>query len=83
MTKHMRTTVRLPDNLLLDLKREAARRGGTVTALLEQGARLVLEKEQVPARKRVEVPSFDGGDILPGVNIDSNAELLDIMDGWH
>ena len=83
MSRHMRTTVRLPDELMLNLKQEAQRRGGTVTALLEQGARLVLEKEQKPAKKRVEIPSFDAGDILPGVHIDNNSELLDIMGGWR
>lgn len=68
---------------MFDLKQEAQRRGGTVTALLEQGARLVLGQDKAPEKKRVEIPSFDGGDILPGVNIDNNAELLDIMGGWR
>ena len=44
MSRHMRTTVRLDDALLEQAKREAARRGETVTALIERGLRLVLAR---------------------------------------
>lgn len=38
----MRTTVRLEESLMSQARREAARRGITLTALIEQGLRLVL-----------------------------------------
>jgi predicted DNA-binding ribbon-helix-helix protein len=38
----MRTTVRLNDALLKAAKREAAKRDETLTALIDQGLRLVL-----------------------------------------
>jgi hypothetical protein len=54
-----------------------------MTSLIEVGLRLVLAQSR-PARKRphVELPvSRVGGGVLPGVNLDNSAELLDIMDG--
>ena len=82
MSRHMRTTVRLPDNLMLELKQEAQRRGGTVTALLEEGARQVLaQKADEHEMKLHRIPTFSSGGLLPGVDINNNAKLLDILDG--
>jgi ribbon-helix-helix CopG family protein len=79
----MRTTVRLDDALLERAKREAARRGETVTALIERGLRLVLATpRQRPKRRHVEVPVCrEGGGTLPGVDLDDSAALLDIAEG--
>lgn len=48
----MRTTVRLDDRLLEAAKREAARRGETLTALIERGLRLVLARPQSRIARR-------------------------------
>jgi hypothetical protein len=79
----MRTTVRLDDALLEQAKREAARRGETVTALIERGLRLVLARpDRRSARHRVEIPVCrEGGGTLPGVDLDDSAALLDIAEG--
>jgi len=67
----MRTTVRLPDALMDQAKREAQRRGKTVTALIEQGLRLVLAQPEPNARKRITLPvSTAKGGLLPGVDLD-------------
>jgi hypothetical protein len=67
----MRTTVRLPDALMGQAKKEAQRRGKTVTALIEQGLRLVLaQPDQQQPRKRITLPVSDGGGLLPGVDLD-------------
>src|SRR5438105_4045575 len=50
MSRHMRTTVRLDDALLEQAKREAARRRETLTALIEQGLRLLLAQSRARAR---------------------------------
>lgn len=78
-----RTTVRLEDALLRQVKQEAARRGTTVTSMIEDGLRLVLaQSKTVRKRPHVELPvSRMGGGVLPGVDLDNSAELLDIMDG--
>jgi hypothetical protein len=79
----MRTTVRLDEALLKQAKREAARRGETLTALIERGLRLVLARpEQRSSRRRVEIPVCrEGGGTLPGVDLDDTAALLDIIEG--
>jgi hypothetical protein len=64
-------------------KREAEQRGETVTALIEQGLRLVLaQSQQPPRRERVTLPvSKAGGGVLPGVDLNDSAALEDIMEG--
>jgi hypothetical protein len=79
----MRTTVRLDDRLLERAKREAARRGETLTGLIERGLRLVLARPQPGhARARAELPVCRaGGGTLPGVDLDDSASLLDVLEG--
>ncbi len=82
MSRHMRTTVRLDDSLLDQAKREAARRRETLTALIEQGLRLVLAQSRLtPKRKRVILPVCRaGGGLLPGVDLNDSSALLDILE---
>jgi len=54
MVFHMKTTLIIPDPLMRRLKREAARQGTTISALVEQALRLLLEERLVP----VEVPAL-------------------------
>jgi len=77
----MRTTLRLDDQLLRDAKQYAARTGRTLTALVEDSLREVLARcnEKRP-RQRVCLPRVNLGNLRPGVNLDSYAELLDLMD---
>jgi hypothetical protein len=79
----MRTTIRLDDRLLDQARREAAERGLTLTALLEQGLRLVLARSQrAPGRQHVILPVCRaGGGTLPGVDLDDSAALLDVLEG--
>ncbi len=75
--------MRLDEALLERAKREAGRRGETLTALIERGLRLVLASPQRrPERLHVEVPVCrEGGGTLPGVDLDDSAALLDIAEG--
>ena len=79
----MRTTVRLDDALLERAKREATRRGETLTSLIERGLRLVLARPHPRhERHRVEIPVCRaGGGTLPGVDLNDSAALLDIVEG--
>jgi hypothetical protein len=84
---HMRTTVRLNDSLLRKAKKYAAEHGTTLTAMLDQGLRMVLREETPgygakPKRKKFDLPVFKGGKGLrPGIDPTSNAQMLDIADG--
>ena len=83
MSRHMRTTVRLDDALLEKAKGEAARRGVTLTALIERGLRLALARpQQRAASRRVHLPVCRaGGGTLPGIDLNDGAALLDTLDG--
>ncbi len=82
MKAPVRTTVRLEEGLLEQARREAERRGETLTAFIEQGLRLMLaQSREHPARERVKLPVSDaGGGVLPGVDLDDSAALLDWME---
>jgi len=83
MLVFMRTTVRLDDGLMRQVKAEAARRGQTVTELIEKGLQLVLASGRARTRReRVVVPvSRATGGTHPGVDIDDSSGLLDRLDG--
>jgi hypothetical protein len=79
----MRTTVRLDDALLGQVKQEAARRKQTVTSMIETGLRLVLAQSRSGQRRRPHVVlpvCRAGGGVLPGVDLDDNSALLDHME---
>lgn len=79
----VRTTLRLDDRLLREAKKTAAETHRTLTAVFEDALRQALEKRKHAAKRpRVELPVFRGGrGLRPGVNLDSNAQLLDLMEG--
>jgi hypothetical protein len=64
------------------IKREAEQRGETVTSLIEEGLRLILaQSHQPPQRERVTLPvSKASGGVLPGVDLNDSAALLDILE---
>jgi hypothetical protein len=77
----MRTTIRLDDRLLRDLKRLAASSGRTLTAVIEDALRQALARsQQRTARGRIELPTFRGDGLRPGVDLDDSAALLDVME---
>jgi hypothetical protein len=78
----MRTTVRLDEGLLEQARREAARRGITLTALIEQGLRMALRRPRASSRmERVQLPlSRATGGVLPGIDLNDSSDLLDRMD---
>jgi hypothetical protein len=77
-----RTTVRLPQDLLARAKRKAAAEGRTLTALIEDGLRLVVaEKRKTEKRARVR-PRFSTatGGPFPGIDISDSAALQEMDD---
>jgi hypothetical protein len=78
----MRTTFNLDDQLYRDLKRLSVETGRTLKDLLEESLRERLARRRKgTARRRVTLPTFRGGGLLPGVDLDDTASLLDRMEG--
>lgn len=78
----MRTTVRLPADLLRRAKRKAAAEGRTLTSLLEEGLKTVLVDAKPARRTRVRLPvSKESGGTLPGVDLNRWSDLEDRMQG--
>jgi hypothetical protein len=78
----MRTTIRLDDGLLADAKALAAERGTTLTAVIEDALRESLaRRSQNQPRRRIQLPTSGAGSrIMPGVDLDDSAALLDLME---
>lgn len=72
MVCHMKTTLNIDDSVMQRLREEAARRGTTMSALVEAGLRRVLAPEVSAADKAGEQPS------LPTWR--GGPELVDISD---
>lgn len=82
MLRHMRTTIRLSDDLLKAAKKKAAEDGRTLTSIVEEGLRVVLAEPKAARRPKVELPIFraSGGTLL-GIDLNNSADLLDKMEG--
>lgn len=77
----MRTTIRIDEHLLAEAKEAAARRGSTLTALIEEALRESLNRAQEAKAERIPLPvSRTGGGLRPGVDLDNSAALLDLME---
>jgi hypothetical protein len=78
----MRTTVRLEESLLQRARKEAERRGVTLTSLLEQGLQLALRRPlRRSERAIVTLPECHaGGGITPGIDLNDSASLLDRLE---
>jgi hypothetical protein len=77
----MRTTIRLDDDLLKEAKAAAARQGRTLTSLIEDGLRDQLARASAPRDRHAEpLPTFKGGGLRPGVDLDDNAAVRELLD---
>jgi len=74
MVFHMKTTLNIDDTVMKRLREEAARRGTTMSALVEAGLRRILDEGVEPRLEKLpELPAWSGG----GTHIDvSNREEL-------
>ena len=78
----MRTTINLPDSLNRDLKRFAVEQGKTVTDVIHDAvSETLLRHTQQTLRDCVVLPTFGGNGLQPGVDLNDNAGLRDLMDG--
>jgi Ribbon-helix-helix protein, copG family len=77
MVFHMKTTLNIPDPVMAQLKREAARQRRTMSELVETALRLLF-RAQKTRRKLPPLPTFDSGGHL--VDIADREALYEAME---
>jgi plasmid stability protein len=78
MVIHMKTTLNIDDGVMLQLKREAARQGRTMSDLVETALRLLLASR--PRRAKLPaLPSYRSGGAL--VDVADRDALYHAMEG--
>lgn len=77
----MRTTIRLDERLLQQAKELAARERRTLTAVIDDALRQLLARAAAPRgpRQPVQLVTFRGAGVRPGVDLDDSAALADLM----
>lgn len=81
IVSHMKTTLIIDDVMMSRLRQEAARRGTTMSALVEAGLRRVLFEHTADANqpaKLADLPSWRGGQ--PKVDIASREALGTVVE---
>ena len=74
----MKTTLNIDDNVMAELKREAARQGVTMSEMVESALRLLL-RSQRKRQKMTALPTFRSGGAL--VDIADRDALYQAMEG--
>jgi hypothetical protein len=76
----MRTTVNLPDPLLVQARRRAAETGRTLTTFIADAVRESLaRRREGPNQPPVRLTTFGRSGLQPGVDLDDSAALEDLM----
>jgi hypothetical protein len=71
----------MDDDLLEAVKRAAIGAGQTLTSFIEDSVRRQLAiQHDMEQSTSASLPTFAGDGLLPGVDLDSNAALLNLMD---
>ena len=81
MVSHMKTTLNIDDSVMRRLREEAARRGTTMSALVEAGLRRILDEEksaQAHPDSLAPLPTWRCGGLL--VDIANREELYRVME---
>ncbi len=77
----MRTTIQLDDEVFRAFKQRAAERGTSLAHEIEEALRSELAAcAEVAKSERYQVPTFSGTAPVPGVDLNSNAALADILE---
>lgn len=77
----METTVRIDDALFQAASKLALETHVNIDQLIEDSLRRTVELHRPPLGTKINLPSFGKGGLRPGVSLDNNAALLDLMDG--
>lgn len=74
----MRITIHIDDHLFAELKKAAADTGKPLTAIIQDALRESLCRRNASVRPKVELPVFHGTGVMPGVDLNDFAVLLDL-----
>jgi len=77
----IRTTVRLPEELLASAQQRARDTGRTFTDLLADALRTELRAAVGPSPVCEPLPTYRGLGVRPGVDLADGSALHDLMDG--
>lgn len=75
----MRTTIRLEDSLLRRAKAQAAASGRSLNDFISDAVQAALAARPIRGGA-VELPTFRGHGLQPGIDLDDSAGLLDVME---
>jgi hypothetical protein len=77
----MRTTINLPNDLILQAKKAALETDTTLTEIVANAVREALgRREKKTRRKDLRLVTYGKGGVAPGVDLDDSSSLLDLMD---
>ena len=77
----MRTTVRLDDDFLVEVKKHAAETHRTLTRVIQDALTALLQRERGEQSPRsVRLPVFKGDGVHDGIDVNNSASLLDRME---
>jgi Family of unknown function (DUF6364) len=77
----MRTTIRIDEELLQEAKLLAVRNKKSLTAIIEDALRESFARQRASSQHEpVQLITFTGKGLLPGVDLDDSAALLDLME---
>jgi hypothetical protein len=77
----IRTTLTIDDSLLAEYKRVAADTHRTLSYVIQDALReTVARRRDAAARQPVRLPVIGGGGLQPGVDLDDNARLLELLE---
>lgn len=76
----MRTIIRIDERLLADAEQIALRTGRTLNSVIEDALRDGLARQtQAPKRTPSKLNTVAGKGLLPGVDLNNSAALLEVM----
>src|ERR1700674_2751254 len=84
MLRHMRTTINLPDDLILQAKKAALDADTTLTEIIANALREALSNpRRNSVNRKADLTAYVSGKggLQPGVDLDDTSALLDLMDG--
>ena len=77
----MRTTVTLDDHLYAQARVRAAEDGRSVGSVIEEALRAYLmQAAAAPSIDLPPLPTFDGGGVLPGIDLDDMSSVYELLD---